>query len=234
MKINLHNYGNELRYWIAAFKPFVDQGSKPALDRLGDLLEDGRERHQPRFAWKLDKPIWSIVADRYDSPTKTPDGVQIGWKFESSFLKEAGPKNRYGWTIDEMVTQIEIRLAADHTEILKFHYDMKTPNQLGPHSHMQFSEHFQTARGRVPIGVPRFPSAVMLPTDCLDLVLSEFFPLSWPKEQSGVTGLAHLRAAQEKRLLEMSRALVDQWKKSPRMTPIARTQSCYMPQIQIA
>jgi hypothetical protein len=234
MKIDLRTYAKELTYWIDAFRPFVDNASRSALARLQEQLENGRDNLRTSFEWKLAAPIRTKIADRYDGPDKTPHKIKIGWQFECKFNRLADSKKSYVWTVSDMVTHIRIYSASDDAEILHFHYDLKNNNQLGPHVHMQFSEHYMKSKGRIPIAVPRFPSATMLPTDCLDLVLSEFFPYEWPQAQSGSQGLTTLQAGQRNRLVSMSQALLVQWKASPRKTPIAATQNCVMQDLQIA
>lgn len=233
MKIDLKAYATEFDFWIEAFKPFVEHASQPALSRLKSELEDGRDNRRASFAWKLDKQIMTIAADSYDGPDRSPHKVKIGWKFEALFQIGTDPKRKSVWTVDKMVTQIRVYSCEDNQEILHFHHDMKNNGQLGPHIHMQFSEDYLKNKGRIPIAVPRFPSIAMLPTDCFDLVLSEFFPFTWPKAQSGIRGLTTLQTRQQQRMLAISQALMQGWVGS-RKTPIAAVQDCYMPDLQIA
>lgn len=232
MKIDLKAYGKELEFWLEAFKPFVDHGSQPALPRLKQQLEDGRDIARPTFPWKLDKPIVTKAADRYDGTGKTPHRVRIGWQFAATFERGNDPKNRALWMVKEMATHIHVSLSGSGEEILHFHFDLKNKGQLGPHAHMQLSEHFLKNKNRVPVAVPRFPSTAVLPTDCLDLVLAEFFPFEWPRSQSDSRGLNTLQTGQQKRIMEMSQAIAKGWPKS-RMTPISAIQDCFMPDLQI-
>jgi hypothetical protein len=184
MRINLREYATELRHWVEAFEQFVDPGSKRPLSRLLEELENGRDNVRPAFGWKLAAPIRSVVADRYDGHGRTPNKVIVSWQFESEF--ETGPdfKKKSIWIVKKMVTQIRIHSVPDDNVILQFHYDMKNRSQLGPHVHMQLSEHYQKEQDRIPIAVPRFPAMTMLPTDCFDLVLSEFRGLAFRVKSS--------------------------------------------------
>lgn len=233
MKIDLKAYATEFDFWIEAFKPFVEHASHPALSRLKSELEDGRDNRRPSFAWKLDKPVMTIEADSYDGCGRSPHKVKIGWKFEALFEIGTDEKRKSIWNVTKMVTQFRVYSSADDQEILHFHHDMKNNGQLGPHIHMQLSEDYLKDKGRIPIAVPRFPSVAMLPTDCLDLVLSEFFPFAWPKSQSGARGLTVLQTRQQQRITAISKALSQKWLGS-RKTPIAAVQDCYMPDLQIA
>ncbi|WP_129418229.1 hypothetical protein [Rhizobium leguminosarum] len=234
MRINLRKYATELSYWIDALKPFIGKESHRALSALKDQLENGRDNLRPAFDWKLDRPIVTKEAERYDGPDKTPHKVKVGWQFESTFESDGQSKKTSLWNIKKMVTHIRIYNADDDSEILHFHHDLKNREQLGPHVHMQFSEHYLKNKGRIPIAVPRFPITAILPTDCFDLVLAEFFPFEWPKSQAGSHGLVTLRSNQRTRLIAITEALQKQWEASPKLTPVSATQNCYMPDLQIA
>ncbi|WP_207092461.1 hypothetical protein, partial [Rhizobium ruizarguesonis] len=64
--------------------------------------------------------------------------------------------------------------------------------------------------------------------------LAEFFPFDWPKSQAGSHGLATLRSSQRNRFIAISDALRKEWDASPKLTPVAATQNCYMTDLQIA
>lgn len=234
MKIDLKEYGDELEYWVEAFKPFVDHASWHSLKGICDTLADGRDNRRTVFQWFVRDLIWTKIADRYDGVDKTPHEIRVGWRFQSTFVLGTDPRRKPIWTVKEMVTQIHVCLAENNGEILRFHYDMKNEGQLGPHVHMQFSEEYMKDNKRIPIAVPRFPSPTMLPTDCLDLVLSEFFPFEWPRSQSDSRGLKILQTRQRARMVMMAQAMINGWAASPRRTPISAMQSSYMPELQIA
>lgn len=233
MIIDLHKYGTELRFWAQAFEPFVDPSSRSALRRIFADLENGRE-NLDRFPWKLPKPIMSRVTSAYDGTEKAAHPVYVTWQFHSEFKRIPPAKQRL-WDVLEMVTHIKVMSAEnDGAEIIHFHYDMKSEKQLGPHTHLQISEMFLEEKQKVALAVPRFPSAVLLPTDCLDLVLAEFFPNEWPKEQANSAGISALRAGQLRRAESLIKALCNQWDSNPKMTPFAKTQNCFMPSVQLA
>lgn len=232
MRIDLKAYARELEYWLDAFAPFVEHGSQPALPRLKEQLENGRDVARPTFPWKLDKPVMTIAADKYDGVNKTPHQVRIGWQFTAIFKSAEIQRRNALWTIEKMETHIYVRLCDSGNDILHFHYDLKNKGQLGPHVHMQLSEHFQKNKGLIPIAVPRFPSAAVLPTDCLDLVLAEFFPFKWPQSQKDSRGLSTLQNGQQKRFMAMSQAIAKGWQGS-RKTPIAAIQECFLPDFQL-
>lgn len=233
MKIDLREYGVELGYWIEAFGPFVDRPGAAALGRLKQELETARDDRHERFPWKLAKPIVTVDTDRYDGATKTPHKVRIGWQFHATIRLTEKSKRNPLWEIEEMATHIYVRSSENDQEIMHFHHDLKNRGQLGPQTHMQLSEQYQKDAGRIPIAVPRFPSLPVLPTDCLDFALCEFFPFIWPEEQAKARGIAVLQNRQRTRLLAMAKLVADSWKDS-RKTPIAVIQECYSPELRIA
>lgn len=233
MKIDLREYGTELGFWLEAFKPFVVKESITTLIKLHEQLENGRDNVRPSFPWKLASPIRTIVADRYDGKDRTPHKVWIGWQFHSVFKRVEEAKRRTIWFVQDMVTQVRVHSADDDSVISHFHFDMKNENQLGPHVHLQISEDYQKEKGRIPIAVPRFPIAPLLPTDCLDLVLNEFFPFQWPQSQLKSQGRTTLRNRQRERLARMSQVIAKRWDDSLN-TPIVASQSWYAPDLRLA
>ncbi|GAB1582895.1 hypothetical protein PPNSA23_28380 [Phyllobacterium phragmitis] len=230
----MRNYGNELAHWIRAFEPFVEHAFKPALPRLQAVLERGQDASPEKFEWDLKEPIATIVADSYDKRGGKSHKVRLYWQFESIFRRGAETRRKNIWTVAKMVTQIQVRDATTDDRLLHFHVDMKNLGQLGPHIHLQLSEEYMADKVGSPIAVPRFPFATVLPTDCLDFVLSEFFPTKWPKSQSEAHGLKILQTAQRKRLTNMAEAIAGLWEKPSKQTPVSITQDYHMPDFEIA
>jgi hypothetical protein len=244
MNINLRKYVTEVRYWLGAFDQFIEHASKPALARLLRDLEQGLDNDIDPLPWKAPKAIISKPATKYDGAQKNAERVYLTWQFHAEFQKRKKEKGPQLWDVRNMVTHIKVVTTTEQTkarenkcterEAIHFHYDLKEQNQLGPHSHMQISELFLQREKKVNLAVPRFPTAALLPTDCFDLVLSEFFPHEWPKAQADLTGLTTLQNGQRKRIQSLADKLLKQWDDSPKMTPIAKTQNCYMPDVQLA
>ena len=234
MKIDLGQYGQELEHWLRAIEPFTEIASVPALRRVREDLLDGAANRPAELPWKLTKPILCKPARQYDGVDKSPHAVQVQWQFEARFTAPTRVGKRWIWTVSEMVTQTKVCLLETGDELLHFHHDLKNKDQLGPHVHMQVSEHWLKENKPVPIAVPRFPAAVVLPTDCLDLILSEFFPHEWPKSQADAVGIGTLIDAQKRRMMAMSAAVAKSWDAKPRKTPIAAVQNCYLPDLQLA
>ncbi|MBY5839828.1 hypothetical protein J3P71_06430 [Rhizobium leguminosarum] len=235
MKINLQNYRQEFDHWIKAFDPFVDHASKSALPQLHSRLEDGIDNKRESFTWELKKPVTTIVAESYDKKEESGSHpIRIDWQFKSVFERCEDTKKKKIWSVKEMCTHFSINDASGGDEIMHFHVDLKNDKQLGPHVHFQFSEEYMEKNVGVRLAVPRFPLATVLPTDCMDFVLSEFFPHRWPQSQSGAHGLKNLREAQRKRLENMAMAVATLWVKNPNRTPVSITQDYHIPDFVVA
>lgn len=234
MKINLHEYAKELEYWIKAFEPLVDRASVSPLRDTLEELQASRDKTND-FRWTASRPIKFAIATEYDRAEGEATPVYITWMFGCRFSKDPKDKaKRPLWTLGELRTQIEVHRAEDDATILRFHHDLKNEGQLGPHAHLQISERFLEEKAGMRLAVPRFPAAALLPTDCLDLALSEFFPHRWPKSQSEAIGIGTLRDGQLNRATAFAGELHRQWKISTKKTPFAVLQNCFMPDIQLA
>lgn len=234
MKIDLAQYGQELEVWLKVVEPFTDRASVNALRKLGESLLDGNAKRPAKLEWKASKPIISKPAERYDGVDKVKPPVRVAWSFKAVFVEPAKVNRRWIWTIEELSTHSVVTLCETGEEILRFHHDLKNQGQLGPHVHMQVSEEWLTSKGLTPIAVPRFPAGAVLPTDCLDLVFSEFFPHEWPRLQADAVGINTLITAQQARFRAIAAAVLKSWDDKPKKTPIAAMQNCYMPELQLA
>lgn len=235
MIINLQNYRQEFDHWIKAFDPFVDHPFKSALPQLLSTLEDGIDNRRASFRWELKKPVTTIASESYDRREESGSHpVRIDWQFKAQFDLNEYTKRRKVWTVRDMCTHFHVRDASSGDEIMHFHVDLKDGKQLGPHFHFQFSEEYMEKNFGLRLAVPRFPLATVLPTDCMDFVLSEFFPHSWPQSQSGAHGLNNLREAQRKRFENMALAIASLWVKNPNQTPVSITQDYHIPDFVVA
>lgn len=235
MIIDLKAYGTELAFWIDAFAPYVDRASATALKQILSDLQRGQDETDV-FPWNTPKPIKTRVANSYDGQDKAAMPVFVTWSFNARFSKIAGlGKRPQLWNIDRLETHIKIIVATDdQPEALHFHNDLKNHGQLGPHTHLQIAESFLQQKKQINLAVPRFPTATVLPTDCLDLVLSEFFPHEWPQSQADARGIDQLRTRQRKRIVDFATQLEKHWEHQKKTTPVAVTQDAYLANFQIA
>lgn len=233
MIVDLRSYEAELRHWITAFEDYVELASNPALKRVLRDLETGRVERDS-FRWHTTKPIKSKVANRYDGVAKDAHEVVLSWEFTCSFTKRKPiAKKEILWDVSELSTQTKVLDAASDETILHFHQDLKNKDQFGPHCHLQIAERYIEDVKGVRLATPRFPAAAILPTDCFDLVLSEFFPHEWPESQSRMTGIATVRERQLKRAADYITALHGEVRKRTLRTPFAVLQNCHMPDLRL-
>jgi hypothetical protein len=234
MKINMHEYAKELEYWIKAFESFVDRASIGALRQTHERLLAGIDR-KASFGWLSSRPIKLVMATEYDRARGEVEHVSISWRFKARFSPD--PKDRTKrplWDVHALNTEVEIYGSDAETLLLRFHHDLKDTDQLGPHAHLQISEKFLEARVGMRLAVPRFPAIAILPTDCLDMLLSEFFPHKWPKAQSEAISLGLLRNGQIQRAMRFAEALARDWRENPKRTPVSLLQNCHFPDLRLA
>lgn len=234
MKINIQDYAKELEYWIKAFDPFVDRTSIGTLRETRERLLSGFDR-KVKFAWATARPIKLEVARAYDRAEGEVDPLQVRWRFMATFAPDPADKSKRPlWDVLRMNTEVELYRPDPEYLVMRYHHDLKGSGQLGPHTHLQISEDFLDDAVGMRLAVPRFPAAALLPTDCLDLVLSEFFPHRWPKVQSEATSLGLMRQGQIDRVTRLAEELQRDWRKNPKRTPVSLLQNCYFPDLRLA
>ncbi|MER8480731.1 hypothetical protein [Mesorhizobium sp. M1163] len=233
MIINLNKYAAEVAAYIKHAEKFVARPFHSRLRMTLEDLENGLDRRRP-FKWRTAEAIRTIDTTRYDRRQGDNEPIFATIGFHASFVAPANHKSN-DWTVEEMVTHLLIfRAGAEEEPVMHFHVDKKNADQLGPELHMQVSERF-TERLGMKLAVPRIPSGFLLPTDCLDFILSELFSADWPREQSGAHALTTLRLAQLERARGFVAAVDAAWRKSLRQTPISVLQDCkFEPAIRLA
>jgi hypothetical protein len=234
MKINLHEYVRELEYWIKAFEPYVDRAS---IGHLRDTHESmsSKMNKKAEFEWATSRPITLAISTEYDRAEGQMEPVHVSWRFRACFSPDPEDKSKRPlWDVLRLNTELEVHRQNPEMLLFRFHHDMKDKDQLGPHAHLQVSESFLEEKVGMRLAVPRFPAVALLPTDCLDMVLSEFFPRKWPKEQSGAFNFDTLRRGQIDRAERFAEALRRDWGNRRKRTPVASLQNCYFPDLRLA
>ncbi|MDJ0449261.1 hypothetical protein [Methylocystis sp. JR02] len=233
MIIDLREYSKEVVGYTRTAKSLVERASQSALEKVALDLETGQDT-QDHFYWNTPKAIRTIETRDYDRAGQSAPPVYVEWGFRAEFTRQPAPRRNAKWRIDELTTQFKVWAARDTTRpALVFHIDRKSPGQFGPDFHMQVSEDYTASAGPLHLAVPRFPTHCLLPTDCLDLVLSEFFQQKWLKEQSeGPINL--MRSAQLTRAKLYSEAIAGMWQAKPRSTPISALQNFPLPSLNLS
>ncbi|TPL49896.1 hypothetical protein [Mesorhizobium sp. B2-4-6] len=232
MIIDLYKYGAEVAAYVRAAEELVARASRYRLEAILNEFETGRETRR-NFRWGTDS-IRTIDATQYDRRTGANEPIVATIGFHASFIAPANRKSS-DWMVEEMVTHLKIfRVGADEHPVMHLHVDKKNAGQLGPELHVQVSEHC-TERLGMKLAVPRIPAGFLLPTDCLDFILSELFWSDWSKAQTSAHNFSAVRNAQLGRASGFAAAIHSAWTKSPRRTPISVLQDCnFEPALRLA
>ena len=224
MLIDLMKFADELDAFGPALDPFLEPLSHRRFLELVEQLKASRDNPRiPAFSWSTPAWLTTISADGYNGGRRPAQSAQVQVGIDARFSRL--PDARRIWNIERLITQVSIARVDQQRPSLSFHIDMKNPNQLGPGVHMQVSDTFlHTAVGHR-LSVPRFPITLVLPTDCIDFVLTEFFPNRWNEHLSGMWRIGLLRRHQEKRLRDLVMELWGQWQGSPNSTLIGMIQN---------
>jgi len=219
--IPLKQYRSEAEVLLLGAQEYIRHASKyrykKILDDLGTLCESNNET----VSWKA----WNIdleTAKCYDRASGQSPPVRVRFGFDLAFQLH-DPKAGL-WALEKAVTQIQVYIEdSDKPAVSHFHVDLKNPEQLGPLVHVQFSEELSKRLG-LAMGVPRIPFPIVLPTDCLDFVLSEFFPREWGKQQAGIHAISRVRKGQRRRIEALLGAAIEACSGGGR-TPVAALQN---------
>jgi len=205
-KIDLEKYTVEMAAFIELAEDFVDKSSTLRLTHVLRDLQIKVDERTPRLHWSTDREIIIRSSEYYDGPNRKHLKTELSVTFDCVFLREEGTKPKVPmWEIDRISTHL--RLKKNGYE-LPFHFDYKNSDQWGPQIHFQVSENL------CDLPIPRLLSNVCLPTDCLDLILSELHPVEWQTVQlagNNRTHIARVRNAQESRILAYISELKQLW-----------------------
>lgn len=234
MIIDLRKFRSEFEFYIkAAADQFLEKESAARLRSALEKLTHALDSKAAEFAWETAAPIRSKVATRYDGLDKRSDPVRVALCFHSRMTKVA--QKGFDWRVNRMVTHLQIFHESDSEKpILHFHIDKKDPKQLGPDVHLQVSEKYvEDARG-FSLAVPRIPFGFVLPTECLDFALAEFFGAEWIKAQDSAHSIAAIRNEQVARAERLVDEVQKNWKKFPKQTPVSLLQNYHFPDLRLA
>jgi hypothetical protein len=218
---------------------FLEPGSRNKLAEAAnqlDLIYDElrtrarafrhhRKLPRPCDTWRIDEPIvtkWNEGKHEKDGRRGPPlqGSLRFVWtlgyaeqnRVELVELASTEMKiNLLGkGTNDDVSTEAEIR------EVLGWHVDVVTnDNPPGPTVHVQLDN-----QERIP--VPRFPTVLFAPADCLDFLLGELFQNEWTRHQQGHNQLKRFAPGQRDRLTRLLRGHLD-WLAEPQMKSSKRS-----------
>ena len=220
--LELNQYRKELAIFLDGAEEFVRRRSLSRFKKMLDDLDHTIDSGNPSTYWRA-RNIDLVVAKRYDRREGKSAPVRVRFGFDIA-LASHQVKRGY-WHLSKCVSHIHVFREDDDAgeHVTAFHIDLKNPEQLGPEVHIQFAETCSQRLG-LAMGVPRIPFPAVLPTDCLDFALSEFFPHRWGVTQSGMHALSTVRRAQKARIEALWASVQRSCGRRTRLTPIAAMQ----------
>jgi hypothetical protein len=219
--IDLGDHLAEVQAFAKLAADFVDNRSALRLEDLVRSLQAGIAASAPKWTWETPQPIEFGPSKRYDGPDREMAEAWAKLEFCCSFERPETVDRKAGdkaWRIDSTAVHVTMTRGDGHE--MTCHFDYKNKNQWGPQLHAQLAE------GDHKFPIPRLPSAVFLPTDCADLVLSELMPEAWDKHQRRHSNeVAMLRRAQEHRSISLLSDINRQWNEDAGATRVSMLQS---------
>lgn len=219
-KIDLERYASEVEAFIRLADDFVDKASTLRLDHVLRALRAQIDSRASPLFWSTEREIVIRSSEYYDGPGKKHLKTDLSISFDCVFLRDANADRKdTKWGINRISTHLSLK--KDGYE-LPFHFDYKNSEQWGPQVHFQVSEIL------CDIPIPRLLSNVCLPTDCLDLMLSELHPVEWQEtQQAGRNNvyMSKVRTAQENRILAHINELKRLWEDDKRTTRVNMLQN---------
>lgn len=225
LRIDLQSYLDEVSAVAKLSERFLEADGLAAMKQAVDDLSVPVHSGQPKFTWQTKDtlPIRFTSSSTYDGKKAHLPAMRLKFGFVCKFARpqntpRKGPELRL-WSIEMAVTHV--RWCEDGgAERMHCHFDLKNTGQYGPEYHFQVAEN-----GPRP-AIPRLPVACFLPTDCLDLALSELHPVDWSKHQATMTFQRQiLMKAQRARLEHSARDVTRFWDElKGAQTPISALQ----------
>jgi hypothetical protein len=222
-RIDLVKYAVEFAAFVELAETFVDGSSALRLDDALRQLRLQVDDRKSRLAWATEREITIKASTEYDGPNRTFPQTYLKCGFNFMFGRDIeAPRADPTWRIERAATHI--KLLKDGYEY-PFHFDYKNmvpEPQWGPQAH------FQVAEGLCDFPIPRLPTTVFLPSDCLDLILAELHPVEWRTTQKRGENRAHLasvRKGQEARTLAYVAEIRRIWEQDKSVTRVVMLQN---------
>ena len=194
----------------------------------GDFLQVGSMNPVAKAAYDLKEihkrkgGVWRI---REDSPIKTKPTISYQPNDEGgiavigmlSFIWDVQIQGKYLLLAGKTSTVITIVPATDEkSPVLCWKTEMGDSNSPGCHFHIHIP---RTIQGRA-FDVPRLPSILLTPTDCLDFMLGELFQERWVRHQeSQAIANANWRTETRSRIATLLRKQAERVAAPAELTP---------------
>ena len=184
---------NELRYFSKLACRYLEPDSREKLDLLADDLTHSKNQYDKSFQWQINKesPLKTITSD--GAYEKSKKGAKVVGKL--SFIWDLRWVDINTVELSGKSSTLVSIFKIDKTEcVFQWHLDIAAdPNAPGAVIHTQ-------VKNSLGLSVPRFPSLLFTPTDCLDFLLGELFQECWPEHQNSHQQTRRFAGVQKKRL----------------------------------
>lgn len=166
-----------------------------------------------RFCWHIDEPITTIRNDGKHGPTGAGNFDAEGRLTFTWDIRAIRPKRGRDALFFEIDGNISTKMAVygrplnqkDSVDRLLacWRFELGTRNHPGAYVHSQID--WNTAPDvNLEFDIPRLPSILITPGECLDFLLGELFQTDWPRaQQSNAAELQRWQARQKKRLINL-------------------------------
>ena len=192
LKFKSADLKRELSFCSKLAGKYLERDSREKLKQLADGLTLSRQQ-TGIVQWQIskDSPLRTIPSD--GSYEKSRRGADVAGKL--SFIWDLR------WIDNNTVelsgnssTLVSIYKTNEPECVFQWHVDIVTdPNAPGVLFHTQ-------VKNSLGLSVPRFPSLLFTPADCLDFLLGELFQECWPQHQNSHQDTQRFAREQEKRL----------------------------------
>lgn len=175
-------------------KRFLDRGCESILDETANSLGYISLKDTEIKSWGVarDKPVRTIPSNGdYQRDGKG----RFSLEGRLSFIWEVQRQRQRVHLTGLSSTEISFhRLDGTPDDcVFRWHADIKSSDGVGPHFHIQVHNPWG-------VDVPRFPSLMISPADCLDFMLGELFLDHWARHQADKDATKRFAPSQRERL----------------------------------
>jgi len=182
----------EIEDELLAFAAVADDFLRPeSIRQLKDLQSKlgpiASSTHDTTWGTSVDAPLTTLSSVEFEPNDKKTEvkiygSLNFKWHIQPLAKLENNPRNRW-FALLNSSSRIEIRTADSNLPLCHWDFDLGDANSPGCHFHAKpHWQDFQHAASLVnPIPIPRLPTWLFLPTDCLEFLFGELWQEGWKK-----------------------------------------------------
>jgi hypothetical protein len=183
-----------------------------------------------RFCWHINEPITTIRNGGKHGPTGAGNFDAEGRLTFTWDIRSIRPKRGRDASMFEIDGNISTKMAiygrpinqenGDDRLLACWRFELGTRNHPGAFVHSQVDWDIAPEAQTLEFDVPRLPSILITPGECLDFLLGELFQADWPKaQQNNANELQRWQARQKKRLINLVSAQQEVLKATTNVSP---------------